>query len=420
MKVALKIFDVECSYGATKVLDGLSFTIERGSFTGILGPNGSGKSTLMRCISRVLKPSKGAVLLDEENLFGLDLKDVARKMAVVTQETAVDFSFTVAEVVMMGRSPYLGRFQSEGEKDFEIARKVMELTNTLILADRSITTLSGGERQRVIIAKALAQDTEIILLDEPTSHLDINHQVEILGLLRRLNRENGLTVVTVFHDLNLASQYCDSVILMRDGRIFTIGRPDESLTAANIKDVFGASVLVGKHPVTGRPAVMILSREPRRSAKTGSIHVVCGGGAGADILRLLASHGYSVSAGVLNTGDIDWETAKLLELRLAEEAPFSLISDQSHEENLELIKGADACVMAGIPFGHGNLKNLEAVCLAWEWGKPVLLIEEQQIEERDFTGGRASLIYEELKKKGAVVLQGTAGIQHALAELLHD
>ncbi|MFA4886047.1 MAG: ABC transporter ATP-binding protein, partial [Desulfotomaculaceae bacterium] len=161
MAVILKIDEIECSYGAVKVLNGLNFSIEGGSFTGIIGPNGSGKSTLLKSLSRVLKPVKGAVLLNEEDLYSLDTRDVAKKMAVVPQETAVNFSFTVKDVVIMGRSPHLGLFQSEGIKDFEVARQAMELTNTYHLADRLITAISGGERQRVIIAKALTQEPKI-------------------------------------------------------------------------------------------------------------------------------------------------------------------------------------------------------------------------------------------------------------------
>jgi iron complex transport system ATP-binding protein len=414
--VIFKIDDIECSYGAAKVLNGLTFSIAAGSFTGIIGPNGSGKSTLLKSLGRVLKPVKGAVLLDKEDLYSLDIRDVAKKMAVVPQETAVNFSFTVNDVVIMGRSPHLGFFQNEGEKDFAVARLAMELTNTYHLADRPITAISGGERQRVIIAKALAQEPGIILLDEPTSHLDINHQIEILSLLRRLNRENNLTIISVFHDLNLASQYCDSLILMKNGSIFTIGEPDEVLTMDNIKEVYGANVLVRKHPVTGRPSVVLLSQDSQPGLQKGRVHVVCGGGAGAAILGLLAGHGYDISAGVLNAGDVDWETARFLGIKTADETPFLPISERSYQENLKLIGEAEVCILVNIPFGRGNLKNLEALSLALERSIPVLIIEEQEIGERDFTGGKAAQIYNSLIEKGAIVLHDKA----ALVDMLKD
>ena len=418
MAVILKIDEIECSYGAVKVLNGLNFSIEGGSFTGIIGPNGSGKSTLLKSLSRVLKPVKGAVLLNEEDLYSLDTRDVAKKMAVVPQETAVNFSFTVKDVVIMGRSPHLGLFQSEGIKDFEVARQAMELTNTYHLADRLITAISGGERQRVIIAKALTQEPKIILLDEPTSHLDINHQIEILSLLKRLNRENNLTIIAVFHDLNLAAQYCDSLVLMKSGSIFTLGEPEEVLTTDNIKEVYGASVLVRKHPVTGRPSIILLSQDSQSISKKGRVHVVCGGGAGAAVLGLLAGNGYDVSAGVLNSGDVDWETARFLGIKVAEETPFLPISERSHNENIKLINEAAACILVNIPYGRGNLKNLEAVSLAIEQSKPVLIIEEQAIEERDFTGGKAVLLYNRLKEKGAVILHDKTELLDKLRDLL--
>ncbi|MDD4767161.1 MAG: heme ABC transporter ATP-binding protein [Desulfotomaculaceae bacterium] len=414
----LKINDIECSYGTVKVLNGLTFSVSSGSFTGIIGPNGSGKSTLLKSLSRVLKPVKGTVLLDEKDLYRMDTQEVAKKMAVVPQETAVNFSFTVKDIVIMGRSPHLGRFQSEGEKDFAAARQAMVMTDTLHLADRQITAVSGGERQRVIIAKALTQEPEIILLDEPTSHLDINHQVEILSLLQQLNRENNLTIISVFHDLNQAAQYCDSIILMEKGAVFTVGKPAEVLTAGNIKEVYGANVLVRKHPATGRPSIILLARDSQIDSKNGRVHVVCGGGAGASLLGLLTGQGYAVSAGVLNAGDVDWETARFLDIRMVEEIPFLPVSERSHQENIELLADADICILANIPFGWGNLKNLEAVSFALEQSKSVLIIEEQDIKERDFTDGKAELLYNGLKKKGAVVLRDEAAVLNTLGDLL--
>ncbi|MDD2421195.1 MAG: ABC transporter ATP-binding protein [Heliobacteriaceae bacterium] len=417
MPVTLKILGVECAYGATPVLHGVDFSVVKGSFTGIIGPNGSGKSTLMHCISRVLRPLRGTVLLDGNNLYNLHPGVVARKMAVVPQETAVNFAFSVAEVVMMGRSPHLHRFQLEGEKDYAVVSRMLALTDTLHLVDRPVTEISGGERQRVIIAKALAQEPEIILLDEPTAHLDISQQVAILGLLQRLNRELGLTVVGIFHDLNLAAEYCDSLILVQKGQVHAVGPPEMVLTAENIKAVYGAEVLVRQNPVTGRPAVMLAAGGGRPAVPRGRVHVVCGGGAGAALLGLLTRHGYLVSTGVLNIGDIDWEAARCLGLSLVEEAAFCPVSPERHQANLALIKQADACVMVNIPFGRGNLDNLAAVAQARAWGKPVLLVEEKVIEDRDFSGGQATVIYRDLVAKGALILRGEQAALTWLAQM---
>lgn len=421
MPLYLDVLGVECTCGAVRIIEGMTFSIGRGCFAGIIGPNGSGKSTLLRCISRALKPARGTILLEGESLYKMNPREAARKMAVVPQETAVNFPFTVEEVVMMGRSPHLGRFQAESKRDYEITGRSMDLTNTRHLASRQVTAISGGERQRVIIAKALAQEPELILLDEPTSHLDINQQVEILGLLQRMNRESGLTILAVFHDLNLAAQFCDLLILMQRGKAYRAGKPEEILTAESIKEVYGTRVLIKKHPVTGRPAVFLLTpgeKPGEKGSGRGKVHVVCGGGAGVAVLGQLAERGFTVTAGVLNVGDIDWETAQHLELEMTEEAPFSDISERSYRENLEMILRADACVLVGIPFGRGNLKNLEAALRARVRGKPVLLVEEREIGERDFTGGEATQLYNQLKQLGAVVLRDSSEVPGALAGLL--
>lgn len=418
MPVILKINDIECSYGAIKVLNGLSFSIGSGNFTGIIGPNGSGKSTLLKSLSRVLKPSRGTVLLDKKDLYKMETQEVAKKMAVVPQETAINFPFTVKDIVIMGRSPHLGRFQNEGEKDYAVARQAMTLTGTLHLEDRAITAISGGERQRVIIAKALTQEPEIILLDEPTSHLDINHQIEILGLLQQLNREKGLTIISVFHDLNLAAQYCDSLILMKKGAIFSVGEPSKTLTVDSIKEVYGANVLIRKHPVSGKPSIVLLTRKTQTCSRNGRIHVVCGGGAGAPLLGLLTGEGYEISTGVLNAGDIDWETAKVLNIVVIDETPFLPVSEQKHMDNIKLLADIDVCILANIPFGWGNLKNLEAVSFAQSLSKPIMIIEEQDIGERDFTDGKARLLYNNLKAKGAFVVHDEAAALKQLQNLL--
>jgi iron complex transport system ATP-binding protein len=184
--VDLVIEDVDCFYESVQILEKVRFTVKTGTFLGILGPNGSGKTTLLKSISRVLKPRKGAILIDDVNVYKMKTADVAKQMAVVPQDSSIAFSFTALQVVLMGRAPHLSRFQSEGEKDLVIAKQAMEYTGTWNLANRLVTELSGGERQRVIIARALTQQPTVLLLDEPTSHLDISNQLEIMDLLKEL------------------------------------------------------------------------------------------------------------------------------------------------------------------------------------------------------------------------------------------
>lgn len=257
----LEVLGVRCGYDSVKVLDGVTFRVKEGDFVGVVGPNGSGKSTLLRAVSRVLKISEGTVKLGGKAIDSFSKREIARHVGVVPQNGSVAFPFKVSEVVMMGRSPHLGRFSSEGPRDHSVVRRAMERTGTLHLAGRFLDELSSGERQRVILARALAQEPKLLLLDEPTSHLDINYQVGIMDLIKSLNRAEGITVIVVIHDLNLASQYCDSLIMLKDGKVFAAGTPEEVLTEANVEAVYGTPVLITRHPVMGCPQVVLLPRD---------------------------------------------------------------------------------------------------------------------------------------------------------------
>jgi len=363
----------------------------------------------------------GTVLLNEKDVYALPGKEVARNLAVVPQESPMGFGFTSLEVVLMGRTPHLGRFESESAKDLAIARKAMELTNTWHLSERPITELSGGERQRVIIARALAQEPKTLLLDEPVMHLDINHQIEILNLIKKLNREEKMIVIAIFHDLNLATLYCDTVMLLHQRRVFSIGPPERVLTAENIKTVYGADVLVKRHPITNSMYVTLLpsTRPPGESSKGRgpfTVHIICGTGTGSQLMHTLLEKGYQVTAGVLNAVDTDYETHQYLGIPIVGEAPFSPISREAHEANLRLIGRADVVVLTDVPFGYGNLKNLEAAEFALK-GRPTLLIEGMPIEQRDFAHGKAKEIYTRLKSNGAIVLHSPEEVVQVVDEM---
>ncbi|MHC1585253.1 MAG: heme ABC transporter ATP-binding protein, partial [Candidatus Syntropharchaeia archaeon] len=397
----LDVRGVDASYGSELILKSIDFKAERGELLGVIGPNGSGKTTLLRTITRILKPKVGTVFLDGRDVFSMKDREFARNVASVSQDTEVSFDFSVLDIVLMGRTPHLGRLEVESEKDLLIAKRCMELTNTWHLADRSITEISGGERQRVIIARALTQEPKVLLLDEPTSHLDINYQIEIMELIKRLTVEKKLIVISVIHDLNLASQYADRLILLDKGRIFAMGKPEEVLTRENIKRVFRVDVLVKKHPVTELHYIISLPITNSDGTSGKRIHLICGGGEGAPLMHLL-SRRYEVTAGVINLLDTDWEVAEQLGIKFVSEAPFSPITEESHQENLKLIDRADVVVLCNIPFGFGNLKNLEAAEFALK-KKKVIIMEETPIEKRDFTGGEATRRFLNLKKEGIVV-----------------
>ncbi len=400
--VKLNVNGVECRYGSTKILSDINLEVKPGDFVGVLGPNGSGKSTLLRSISRVLKPYGGSILIDDDNIYQLKPVDVAKKMAVVPQDTTVGFNFSVMDVVLMGRNPHLGQFQMESAKDVEIAKKAMELTNTWSLAQRSVQELSGGERQRVIIARALAQEPKIMLLDEPMNNLDIINQLEIMDLVKSLCVKSNLAVLAVIHDLNMAARYCNIVMLLKDGKVFAMGNVDDVLTTENIRNVFSVDAIVRRNLVTDSLNVIPLSPKKPSAEKKRGIHMICGAGTGTSIMKTLVDEGYGVTAGVLNVLDSDYEACELLKVPVVSTPPFSGITDKAYADNLDLIFNAGMLVITAVPFGSGNYRNLEAAKEALVNGIPTYIIYEVPIENRDFTNGRASQLMAELKVLGAI------------------
>jgi iron complex transport system ATP-binding protein len=256
-RLSLKLENVSLAYGDREVVHGVSQEVKSGEMLGVIGPNGCGKSTLIRGITRLVSQQGGRVSIGEREVGSYGREGLARLAAVVPQNAALPELFTAMEVVLMGRTPYLGRFRYESAADFETARRAMEAVGIGGLAERRTGELSGGEKQRVCIARALAQEPKILLLDEPTAHLDINHKAETLDLVRALCRNRGLAVLLALHDLNLAAQYCDRVVMMAGGRIFRQGAPAEVITEENIRAVFGAEVKVQSHPANGLPIVTI-------------------------------------------------------------------------------------------------------------------------------------------------------------------
>jgi len=243
--------------GGTTVLDGVDATAERGRFVGLVGPNGAGKTTLLRTIAGAITPDAGRVSVDGERIHDLPSKAASRLVASVPQDSTVAFEFDVRTVVEMGRNPHRSRFGGWTDADAAAVERALDRTDTRQFADRGITTLSGGERQRVLLARALAQDAPLLLLDEPTGSLDINHQVRTLDLVSDLVAE-GKTVIAAIHDLDLAARYCDELLLLSGGRVVAAGPPETVLTESAIRDAFDASAVVAENPVTGTVSVTAL------------------------------------------------------------------------------------------------------------------------------------------------------------------
>jgi len=254
--IEMEMENLELAYGHKVVVSDFTFGVEAGEMLGLIGPNGSGKSTIIRAISRVITPLSGRMLLGGRDIMKIPRSELACLLGVVPQIAILPGTFTAFEIVLMGRNPHLGFLQHESARDIDIAWQAMEMTRTHTFARRRVNELSGGEIQRVVIARVLAQEPESILLDEPTASLDISHQVEVLDLIKKLCRENGLTVVIVLHDLNLAVQYCDRLVLMKEGTLYARGTPYEVVSEENIRAVYGAEGCVYPHPDGGLPVVL--------------------------------------------------------------------------------------------------------------------------------------------------------------------
>jgi len=246
--------------GAPLVVNDASLTLAQGDLVGILGPNGSGKTTLLKMLSGTLTPTAGTITFDRRPLSGWTRRELARRIALVPQETHAPFDFTVLDIVLMGRFPHLGAFALEGPADLEIARQALASTGTSAFEDRPFATLSGGEKQRVVIASALAQSPELLLLDEPTASLDLGHQLDVQLLLHNLNSERGVTMVLSTHDLNLAAALCRHLILLRDGRVVAQGPTDEVLTPATVRALYGVEADVHRHAAAGHLTVTPIGR----------------------------------------------------------------------------------------------------------------------------------------------------------------
>jgi len=258
----LEIKGISCGYGKRIVLCDVGFEVQKGEFVGVIGPNGSGKTTLMRAINGFLPLTKGAILLEGKGIQRMVRRDLATKVAVVTQAPEGVSPFSVEEFILWGRIPHWGRLQLlETKKDVEVAERAMALTRIDHLRTREMKELSGGERQLVFVARAIAQEPRLLFLDEPTAHLDIGHQIQIMDLLRQLNRERSLTIVVVLHDLTLAGLYCDRLILLHEGRLHRIGLPMDVLTEEVIEEVYRTAVTVMETPRGGRPVILPLTGE---------------------------------------------------------------------------------------------------------------------------------------------------------------
>ena len=406
--------NLHAGYGMNDIVKAVSCSFVKGTFTGIIGPNGSGKTTLLKAFSRII-PSTGILELNGKAVRDYTPSELGMELGFVPQDEGRPFSYTVLQVVLMARYARTSRFASLTPEDFERCHRTLEETGVAHLSDRSIQTLSGGEWQRVLIARALAQDTRVLLLDEPTSHLDLSHQSDILSLMRNL-ASSGSTIIGVFHDLNLAALYCDRLVMIKNGQIVADGTPAQVLTPERIREVYGTDVISSVHPATGRTFLMPLSTPGRSSAQDNPLNVlvVSGGGSGTDLLHFLSRKGYSLTAGILATTDTDYLTAEALNIPCIAILPFSQIPARSLEEFRALLSRADRIILSVHPIGTGNLP----VLLALRELDPARIIihlpEDHDFSSFDFTDGIATIALSELCNAGALCTGSFNGILGSL------
>jgi iron complex transport system ATP-binding protein len=387
-----------------QILEDISFSAAKGDFIGLIGPNGAGKTTLLKCIDGIYK-SSGSIEIDGAELAGLSSRQIAGRVAMLHQDTTVAFPFTVLDIVLTGRYHLLGRFKAERPADYEAARRYMEYTDTLGLENRLINTLSGGERQRVLFAKALAQETGLILLDEPSASMDIAYEEQTFRYSAELCR-NGKTVIAAVHDLKTAVRFCSRLVLMKDGRIIADGTPEKVVTRQNLLKAYGVNALVYKNRISGHVDFHIPGRAENGRDKL--VHVIGGGGSASGIIRQLFEGGYNITAGVFAHGDSDLGCTDVFGISTLVCQPFSEIDDETFQKNLDMIRAADFTILCDMPFGQQNIKNLKAAAFA----ERLIVIEDEKPENRDFTGGKALLEYNALKERAVVI--GSARLHEVL------
>jgi iron complex transport system ATP-binding protein len=414
MMDALRFEGVSAGYGREVVVSGIDLALAPGQVLGVVGPNGAGKTTLVRAVTGDARVMRGSLLVEGRPHASFGARELARVVAVLPQSAPQTFAFSVREFVALGRHAHLGRLAEPGERDRAATDRALRLTDTLRLAAVAVDTLSGGDLQRVTLAQALAQEPRLLLLDEPTSHLDLDHTLMVLDLVRSL-ADQGLAVLAVFHDLGLAARYSDRLAVVAEGSLRAAGPPAEVLTPQLIGEVFHVRAVVGTDVVTGAVSVTPVLRDRLLThGRPGPrVLVVSGASTGAALLRSLVLAGYDVSCGALNRGDTDQAVAEALGLPRVDLPAFGPVDEAAENRVGRLASEAEAIVVAATPFGTSNLANLRA---AVESAKPVIVIDTA--EERDFARGEARRYLARAASRGALTVADDAEALNALGRML--
>jgi iron complex transport system ATP-binding protein len=392
-----------------------TFEVSPGEIVGLIGPNGAGKTTLVRAVTGGARLFAGAITVGERPVSAYSHTELARLVAVLPQTAPTSFAFTAKQFVEMGRHAHVSRFGDLGPLDHAAVDRALALTDTAALSPRRVDELSGGDLQRLTLAQALAQEPSVLVLDEPTSHLDLNHRLQVLDVVRSLADE-GLVVLAVFHDLDMAARYSDRLVVVADGGTPSQGVPGQVLTRKTLAEVFGVAAVIGTDPVTGTAQVLpVMRSDGAATASRGvRVHVVSGSGTGAAIMRRLVIEGFEVSAGALSSDDTDGAVAGALGLPMREIAPFAAMTPDDETAVRALADAADVIVAVATPYGPENLGNLRAI--AHRAARTVLV--GALAPEMDFSRGEAAALWDTTAGAGARPCADPRDLARCIEEVL--
>jgi iron complex transport system ATP-binding protein len=404
---ALRLAGVDAGYGSRAALVRVDLAVRPGEFLALTGPNGSGKSTLLRVALGLVEPSRGSAELFGTPLAALSVRERAFRVAWVPQAEPLREEVPLDRYVLYGRYAAHGTFGRENDDDRRLATEAIAEVGLADRAHDSLLALSGGERQRAVLARALCQQAPLLLLDEPTTHLDIGHQLDLLDRVRRLVRERGITVVAALHDLNLAARFADRIVVLSRGRCVADGPPGRVLSSELLARVWGIDAELRQDAGSGLPYLLprLAPPAPPGTAPGPRVHVVAGGGSGASLVRHLVDAGYDVSVGVVPLFDTDATVAQELGVPAALELPFAPIGEEALRRFDALVDGARAVVVAPFPVGPSNVANLTRLG-GRAGGPPVLLLPQPPNVRWDYADGAGEAARDALRARGAIEVAG--------------
>lgn len=382
--IALQTEGLKVGYGKKVVVDSVEISGFRGQVLCLLGPNGAGKSTILRTLSGLLQPVDGVVFINQQDIKTIRKKELAKEMAIVLTKKFAAGMMKVYDVAAMGRYPHTGRFGSLGEKDHALVREALIRVNADYLSERYFEELSDGEKQKVMVARALVQEPEVIVLDEPTTHLDIRHRLELIDILKTLSKEKNITVILALHEIDLALKSCDKVLLVKDNKILGYGEPEDVVSEEMINELYGIKNAAFNN---------LLGTIELENRQKPSVFVIGGNGCGTPIYRTLSKHQIGTVTGVIHENDIDYEIARTMGIAIRSEQAFDEISELSYRAALKMMEAVETVIDSGFPIRKINEKNLDLLKAAIVGGKKVISYRPQMEINDLFKKQKADVIH---------------------------